>query len=125
MPDRQFKYDADRESRNQQDYQADLERREQEILGPKADAVFDSSPRNDPDVRKVLAQKAENRLTAEESIVRQAIFDVIDDGDPVFKRHWVLDNEDADFVNAQRLDFVDQVITRVRAIKRFDDQESF
>lgn len=65
-------------------------------------------------------------LQVAEKTLRDAVLDVVDEGDPANKRRWELDNDNEDFedfVNAQRLDFADAVVARVRAIAGFDAKE--
>lgn len=73
-------------------------------------------------------------LTAEEQIIRDAIFDVFDSADPDAPRfffegqHVPCANGSYEIVgetiaNSERLDFADAVIRRARAIKKFGEEE--
>lgn len=81
------------------------------------------------------SQSIDSRLTAEEKVTRDAIFDVIDSRERSLWAHpsqgvsnasWA-GKANADLeaeVNAERLDFADAVIARIRTLKTIDLDES-
>lgn len=82
----------DRHSRNQQDYQTDLGKRETEIL---------------EDIDAVLAHHGEVNI-------KYAVLTVIDDGDPLTHGAWPLDHVFPDVANDSRLRFADAVVQQLR-----------